>query len=939
MAGNCLDEDELLQLAPQALLAVARVATEIGAKNRDRHFGTLGAELAVLSQNLESYDTPLQREKSRRRIRKLLGAIERACAWPQTELAEGFTLIQKLGSHAKPEQQILSTVKQGLVAYASGKKLHKLVQLIRGFTSSLDKAGRDLVLDSSPATYRVGRALAESEYPKHVKQQLYQTIRKYAKCNCLSDKNDADAIASHKEHISRLRLRPSRNVEEGLIWFDMLFSSQPAVTPLPDRVEWQHLKIQVSSKRAGAKRARFCSPDNSLTVSEPKTTSIMGTEFCRYLQPPSGSQICLRVHESQFLLLENSLPLEVNILPYQSLSLSDTLQVRHMSNKMRVILAYIIARSVWEFYDSDWMSRHWSADDIQFMQELWREGDRETLIFINRPYISVQRGIADNESSELSTSFGQIHRFPRILSLGLMMVEIGAGKPLKELFPEHQNNVNADWLAAREFLSKPKPWDDFDYKRYWDAARSCIFNQFLIIGPASSVIGQGLADIEDRRRMILAEVVRPLEDLLVGTGWIDELLTVEPTKSLDARYVLISSLATSSNAHTSSNLPMEKRQVSTNNADMQSYPADTLEKHNIGHAISQQRSHAGLRFEIAIVCALPLEADAVISLFDAHLDANDGMRGKAAKDLNEYTAGRMGRHNIVVVHMRDSGKVNAASVVHGLSSSFEHIQLAIVVGICGGIPYDSRSKEEIFLGDVIISRSLIQYDFGRQHTGSFVAKDSLQGGSGRSALEIGSMLSKLETQYHRSRFEVDTGSFLKILQQKSKKARYLGPDADRLFESSALHKHHQIGYCSTCASSKATRICEDAVAASCEDLGCVRDGFVRRIRSVGEIRSYDGTPRETLAPSVHIGKMGSADTLMRSAMHRDEVARRCEVIGFEMEGAGIWDFFPSVVIKALCDYADSHKNKDWQNYAAAAAAAATKAFLKQWRSDIELDPG
>lgn len=70
--------------------------------------------------------------------------------------------------------------------------------------------------------------------------------------------------------------------------------------------------------------------------------------------------------------------------------------------------------------------------------------------------------------------------------------------------------------------------------------------------------------------------------------------------------------------------------------------------------------------------------------------------------------------------------------------------------------------------------------------------------------------------------------------------------------------------------------------------------------------------------------------MTKSAMHRDEVARRYEVIGFEMEGAGIWNFFPSVVIKAVCDYADSHKNKDWQNY------AATKAFLKQWRLDIEL---
>jgi nucleoside phosphorylase len=49
-----------------------------------------------------------------------------------------------------------------------------------------------------------------------------------------------------------------------------------------------------------------------------------------------------------------------------------------------------------------------------------------------------------------------------------------------------------------------------------------------------------------------------------------------------------------------------------------------------------------------------------------------------------------------------------------------------------------------------------------------------------------------------------------------------------------------------------------------------------------------------------------------------------------MEGAGVWDQYPTVVIKAACDYADSHKNKDWQAYAAATAAACLKAFLIEW---------
>ena len=31
-----------------------------------------------------------------------------------------------------------------------------------------------------------------------------------------------------------------------------------------------------------------------------------------------------------------------------------------------------------------------------------------------------------------------------------------------------------------------------------------------------------------------------------------------------------------------------------------------------------------------------------------------------------------------------------------------------------------------------------------------------------------------------------------------------------------------------------------------------------------------------------------------------------------MEGTGVWDHFPRLVVKGVCGYADSHKNKQWQ---------------------------
>jgi nucleoside phosphorylase len=40
-----------------------------------------------------------------------------------------------------------------------------------------------------------------------------------------------------------------------------------------------------------------------------------------------------------------------------------------------------------------------------------------------------------------------------------------------------------------------------------------------------------------------------------------------------------------------------------------------------------------------------------------------------------------------------------------------------------------------------------------------------------------------------------------------------------------------------------------------------------------------------------------------------------------MEVAGLMDELPSLAIRGICDYCDSHKNKLWQGYAALAAAA------------------
>ncbi|KAJ5928365.1 hypothetical protein N7466_007321 [Penicillium verhagenii] len=88
-------------------------------------------------------------------------------------------------------------------------------------------------------------------------------------------------------------------------------------------------------------------------------------------------------------------------------------------------------------------------------------------------------------------------------------------------------------------------------------------------------------------------------------------------------------------------------------------------------------------------------------------------------------------------------------------------------------------------------------------------------------------------------------------------------------------------------------------------------------------------PEETDSPTIHYGLIASANTLMANALTRDIFAAEKDVLCFEMEAAGLMNNFPCLVIRGVCDYADSHRNEDWQGYAAMVAAAYTKELLSR----------
>ncbi|KAL8402640.1 hypothetical protein RB596_009125 [Gaeumannomyces avenae] len=338
-------------------------------------------------------------------------------------------------------------------------------------------------------------------------------------------------------------------------------------------------------------------------------------------------------------------------------------------------------------------------------------------------------------------------------------------------------------------------------------------------------------------------------------------------------------------------------------------------------------------FHIAIICALPFESNAVDLLFDEFYD--DASYGRVVGDTNSYTTGRVGNHAVVLLVLPSMGKETAAACSRSLQSSFPNIRLALIVGVCGGLPsvpakdvlprVGNDTERDLFLGDVIISTSIINYDFGRQYTGQFVVKSSLEDSLGRANSDIRGLLTLFQRERDFGRLYSKATQNLARLQsaavERGRWATYHAPpdDTDYVFPEDYEHAHYNIG-CDAC---NANHFCEKVSDLSCNEAGCnLALCEPRRNR-------YQGRPLG-LFPQIFMGRVASGNAVMKSGRHRDQVAKNNRVIAFEMEGAGAWDQVPCIVVKGVCDYADSHKNKEWQNFAAATAASVTMGILDRY---------
>ncbi|KAF2787249.1 purine and uridine phosphorylase [Melanomma pulvis-pyrius CBS 109.77] len=309
------------------------------------------------------------------------------------------------------------------------------------------------------------------------------------------------------------------------------------------------------------------------------------------------------------------------------------------------------------------------------------------------------------------------------------------------------------------------------------------------------------------------------------------------------------------------------------------------------------------KYTIGWICAISTELVAAQAFLD---EKHEGPEYVSPKDDNDYTLGRIGRHNVVIAVLPNGeyGISSATSVARDMLHSFPNIRLGLMVGIGGGAP---SKKHDIRLGDIVVSSphdrdgGVLQYDFGKT-----IQDQSFQttGFLNQPPRVLRAAVNGLKAQYESDGHQLDNAINGIFETKKRLRKNYMRPSirTDRLYQSGVVHPQNDGADCAT------------SCAASCGDDPST---LVSRLERTEEEDN----------PVIHYGTIASANQLMKDASVRDKLAAEKNVLCFEMEAAGLMNNFPCLVIRGICDYSDSHKNKEWQGYAAMTAAAYAKDLL------------
>ncbi|KAF2873107.1 peptidase S8/S53 domain-containing protein [Massariosphaeria phaeospora] len=376
--------------------------------------------------------------------------------------------------------------------------------------------------------WQIDQIMPPVEYPPQTNELLYKTLLQHSNCTCLLDDSGSCSV---QRHWTRLRLVDKARSTQEDIFFDMVFSTTPATPPPEVLVKWQQLRFELRLRRK--RQIHFADQEllePNYNEEEEITKVIEAGHFCDLLGRSLGN-VCIRlriVDGCLHQLFQADAP-DRRVVEAPSISLSQVLQRKNISSKGRILLAYILAKSVWRYYDSDFMRMHWATETIHFMREyrLNPDGDMDQeKIDPSSPFFAFAAPeTGQNEYSEHCQSYSVLHRYPRILALGIMLVEICLTKPRQTHGAAYSDaQLNTDFTTYQE-VAKSTNWPGLDVRneeirnKYRAAAQSCLDPKLFHV-PHQKNSREN--DVQIRRDILYKRVIFPLEQLCAEMGIINQ---------------------------------------------------------------------------------------------------------------------------------------------------------------------------------------------------------------------------------------------------------------------------------------------------------------------------------------------------------------------------------------------------------------------------------
>ncbi|KGQ06673.1 Nephrocystin-3 [Beauveria bassiana D1-5] len=297
-------------------------------------------------------------------------------------------------------------------------------------------------------------------------------------------------------------------------------------------------------------------------------------------------------------------------------------------------------------------------------------------------------------------------------------------------------------------------------------------------------------------------------------------------------------------------------------------------------------------YTVAWIAPLEIEARAAACMLDHE---HDGRFSMQRGDDYVYQAGEVCGHNVIIATLpagQEYGTGSAAALASQVKKFFPNIWFGLLVGVAAGLPrLTGPLIRDIRLGDVLValpegnSAGLVAYDLGKE-TGS----DGFQLLRGGDALAVTETVVRAAIGSIKRRAPNDANLILPYYDKIKNQEHGGGTFADPGQGTDRLYGTDEAG----------------------------RPAIQRREPRPDKRRTR-----------IWYGPIGSGEKLMKNASRRNKLRDRYNIIGLEMEAAGTMNRIPVGVIRGVCDYGDEHKNKEWQPYAAAMAAAYAKAVLAQ----------